>query len=440
MKLKRDHFSPAALFILLSIFLIAAGISRWIETDSGNILVHDITAESYEGFPYGARLFRPLQASSLNRRPSVLLIFGNIADRYSGDHIAMEFARRGFTVLTMEDFDQGITGSRPDYETENIVDAGYTFLATRSFTDPERIGLVTFYRGAEKAVVSKDLPLFTSSVFISPPAEISGRIPSDTRIFLAKFETDREFIIHNTGNERSDLIPAFHSEMIISPYVISSVMELFHTDLAIPNDSPFWFDSESQSAQLLVGIRGFLLPLLFLICAGFSSILTSGTGNHFRKGILGFFIPLLLFALISDLMNFFPISVRLGSPFHYLPNIRQILHSFSLPLFLCFAAAVIILSIPLGKLFFSADCFAAVGLISSAFVLLPVRLTGSTGWASQKIGSFKWALMLITIYACLVCIIIRIPKRGRLSQIISACLTGAMFYFYCCDLLANLFS
>ena len=141
MKPDRKHFPFVLLICLLSLFLIGAGISRWIETDSGRILVHDISIESYEGFFYGARLFRPLQASSLNQRPAVLLIFGNIADRYTGDHIAMELARRGFVALTMEDFDHGRTGSVPDFETENLVDTGYDFLATRSFTDHSRIGL-----------------------------------------------------------------------------------------------------------------------------------------------------------------------------------------------------------------------------------------------------------------------------------------------------------
>ena len=135
MKQNRIPFSYSVLICLLSVFLAAAGISRYIETDSGNILIHDIEAESWEGFVYGARLFRALQANSLNQRPAVLLIAGEAADRYTCDHIAMEFARRGFTVLSIEDFSQGMTGAEPEYETENLIDAGYEFLNTRSFTD-----------------------------------------------------------------------------------------------------------------------------------------------------------------------------------------------------------------------------------------------------------------------------------------------------------------
>ena len=119
----RSRFSFSLLIILLSVFLIGAGISRYLETDSGNILIHDIDVESYEAFLYGGRLFRPLQASSMNQRPSVLLIPGVTGDRYTCDHIAMEFARRGFVALTIEDFSQGMTGPEPDFETENLIDA-----------------------------------------------------------------------------------------------------------------------------------------------------------------------------------------------------------------------------------------------------------------------------------------------------------------------------
>ena len=183
MTLFRKPLSWSALLCLLSVFLIAAGVSRYIETDSGNILIHDIDAESYEGFPYGARLFRPLQASSLNQRPSILLIPGNAGNRYTCDHMAMEFARRGFVALTMEDFFQGTTGPKPDFETENLVDAGYTFLATRSFTDHDRIGLITLYEGADKALQASSYELFTSAVFIAPETKSAAAADEDTEVY-----------------------------------------------------------------------------------------------------------------------------------------------------------------------------------------------------------------------------------------------------------------
>ena len=49
MRILRRPLSFSALLILFSAFLITAGLSRFIETDSGNILIHDIDAESYEG-------------------------------------------------------------------------------------------------------------------------------------------------------------------------------------------------------------------------------------------------------------------------------------------------------------------------------------------------------------------------------------------------------
>ena len=74
----------------------------------------------------------------------------------------MEFARRGFAALTVEDFSQGMTSPEPDFATENLIDAGYTFLATRSFTDHERIGLICFYGGSRRIGEAKDPMMFVA--------------------------------------------------------------------------------------------------------------------------------------------------------------------------------------------------------------------------------------------------------------------------------------
>ena len=433
MRSSRVPLSFSALIILFSVFLVGAGFSRFIETDSGNILIHDIEAESYEGFPYGARLFRPLQASSMNQRPSVLLIPGNTADRYTCDHIAMELARRGFVALTMEDFDQGTTPSRPDTYTENLVDAGYTFLETRSFTDHSRIGLAAFYEGVVKALDAEHFGSFASAVLISPPSDITESIPENTVIFTAGYETDPQFF----SESATEVFAYTHPGMLTGGSVIKALLEKFHEDLSIPNDSPFWFDAAAQKAQLLIGLRSVLLILLTVITSGLGSRILAGKGNPVRKVTAGVFIPLFVFLIIGEIMNFFLISVRLGSPFHYLPALFSIQKSFSLPVFIGFIIFSLISSLRFGpqkRSVFLSDCFAAAGLIVCLAGTLPLLTGNRSGWDLLGIGRLQWAVVLFSVLSAAGSVLLRLSDRRRVSVICGAVVNGVMFYCICCSL------
>ncbi len=429
--------SAFILICLYSIFLIGAGFSRYLETDSGNILIHDITAESYEGFPYGARLYRPLQASSLNLRPSVLFFTGNIGDRYTCDHIAMEFARRGFVALTIEDFGRGSTPSAPEYETENCIDAGYTFLSTRSFTDHARIGLATFYKGAEKSLAAKAIDSFAARAFISPDADIIPLIPEGSAIFSAEYEAGPE-------SDRFDNIYEIKETdagMIANRSVIGSLLEQFHNAMPIPNDSPFWFSADAQNAQLLLALRSLLLVLLIIVCAGLSNILTAGDNRKPLRLLIGLILPLLLFLASSEIMNFFIVSVRLGSPFHYLPELSQIWSCFNLPVFLVFLTAAIVSGFSFGKekgFRFISDIIAAAGIVICLAGFLPSVFGTRSGWEMMKISDLRMGICLVTILFSFHSLLLRIPVNGKYSRFCCASLNGIMLYFYCCRLPAEI--
>lgn len=432
MRIFRKPLSFSALLILFSVFLVTAGLSRFIETDSGNILIYDIDAESYEGFMYGARLYRPLQASSMNLRPSVLLIFGTAGDRYTGDHIAMEFARRGFVVLTMEDFSQGMTGPEPDFKTENLVDAGYTFLATRSFTDHSRIGLAAFFEGAAKALEAVSFPSFASRALICPPSGLAAGLPDDILTLAAKYE----WLPAYRNSSASRVIPAFHSGMLVNRSMISALMEHFQNDLEIPNDTPFWFDPLSQRAQLLIGLRMLLLVLLMLITAGLSGRISAGR-KGFAKTAAAVIIPLMIFQGISEIMNNFLISVRIGSPFHYLPRFAQLQRHFSLPLLtgmLCFS---LLISLRFGRgtrTFIISDCIAAAGTILCAAVFIPLRFGSSSVLGAIGTGKIQWILLIITVLSAVESILLRLSDGKRASAFASAAVSGIMFYCIFCSL------
>lgn len=428
------------LICLFSVFLIGAGISRYIETDSGNILIHDIDLENYEGFIYKGRLFRPLQASSMNQRPGILLIFGDASDRYTGDHIAMELARRGFVVLTIEDFSHGSTGPEPEEITENLIDAGYTFLSTRTFTDHERIGLVTFYSGADKITSAVYSSEFKSSVIISPKTYISENLTDTDKIFSASYETSPVYRPAPATAIQTEFFHSSHAGMIFHAPVIAAIMEHFHITLSIPNDSPFWFDASSQRAQLLLIMRSFLLIILVTICTGLCALIIGETRQFSLRTVSGILIPLLFLLAVEEFMNFFMVSVRLGSPFNYLPRISQLSRIFSpgICILSVFCSAASGLTIGRRKRWMLTDILAVIGSVICLCGFLPVFFGNRSGWEIFGITGYRYFVSLVTILAWLNSFLLRLPGPRKYSRLSCAVLNGLIFYWMISNLPLNL--
>ena len=427
------------LICLFSVFLIGAGISRYIETDSGNILIHDIDLENYEGFIYKGRLFRPLQASSMNQRPGILLVFGDASDRYTGDHIAMELARRGFVTLTIEDFSHGSTDPEPQEDTENLIDAGYTFLSTRTFTDHERIGLVTFYSGADKISNTANYPNFTSRIIVSPKTFVAEHLKDADKIFSAAYETSPSYRPDPASAIRTEFFRSSHAGMIFHGPVTAAIMEHFHNSLAIPNDSPFWFDASSQRAQIMLILRFFLLIILVTICTGLCSLIIGETDHFNLRMVLSLLIPLLFLLAVEELMNFFMVSVRLGSPFNYLPRISQLSRIFSpgICILSVFCSAASSVTIGKRKKWMITDLTAVIGTVICLIGFLPILWGTRSGWELFGIAGCRYFVCLITFLAWLNSFLLRLPGTQKYSRLCCALLNGLIFYWMTSNLPVN---
>lgn len=430
---------------LYSIFLITAGISRYVETDSGNILIHDIEVESFEGYLYPARLFRPIQASSMNRRPGITIFFGASGNRYTGDHIAMEFARRGFVVLTIEKDPDAYTGPYAEETMENPIDSAYTFLTTRFFTDPERTGLIVFYTGSGTALESEHLHDFTSVHFVSPvsPMINTGKINTeefDIRISAAKFETDPDHMFHNEESS-IEIFSSSHAGMVFHNAVIAYLLEQFHETLAIPNDSPFWFSAQSQRAQILLLLRGSLLLLLLILSTDLHSFFCRKQKFESLYAILGIVLAIFFFIVTSEILNFFIISVRIGHPFGYLPKLSHMVARFSPLTFALFIIAGCLCSLSIktkkssvtGEILLSDICGICLTVLCM-IGFLPVFLNGSSGWEFLGLIRYRPLICLFTFFVIMNSILFRMVPKGRLPRTCNSVLTGCMFYFIYCGL------
>ncbi len=275
--MRKVYISSASFLMLcISIVLLSAGGSRLIESDSGKVLIHEAEVESYEGFFYMGKLFRPLEARSDNQRPAVLLIGGNGTHGNALTSLATELSRRGIVALIIDDYGQNNTlPEDPTFHTENAADAGYTFLQTRTFVRPGKIGVAAFSSAAAEILEADKVSGFNAVILVSPPAVTAEQSDSINNLLLVvpKFDeygfTHNSYFSTNTNQSFSNLCqPAVIHRM--SPYnsgTIKIILDWFNQKLKIENDSPLWFNSSKQIYPylLLCNILCFLFLVISLI-------------------------------------------------------------------------------------------------------------------------------------------------------------------------------
>ncbi|MBQ6520996.1 MAG: hypothetical protein IJI14_20000 [Anaerolineaceae bacterium] len=172
-------------YICLSFYFLSVGFSLLLKTNSGNTLIHEIRIESEDGRTFGAVLYRPVSASATDPYPSALLVYMDGLDSGSGDYAAMELTKAGFVVLS-------ISGAE-NKDLESAAKAGYTFLATRSFTDHEKISLAVWDRNPDSPKTDLRQP-FISSVFITPSRDRRTEVRQKDGIHIISCATNNDMI------------------------------------------------------------------------------------------------------------------------------------------------------------------------------------------------------------------------------------------------------
>jgi len=153
--------SPAAFRFLLSIGLILVGsLGAWyVQTDGGRIDVSGITLPTENGQWITADLYRPLAASDKNPVPIVVLCPGFERSKESLDSYAIELARRGIAVLTIDPYSQG--GSSATRERRSASVEGYGVVPVieyiydtpnLNYVDRNRIGAAGYSAGGNAVI------------------------------------------------------------------------------------------------------------------------------------------------------------------------------------------------------------------------------------------------------------------------------------------------
>ena len=131
----------AGWLLALGVMLIAVGavVAALVQT-AGGIRIEDVRFVGGDGTPFSALLYVPRHATARTPAPGVLAVHGYINTRETQDAFAIEFARRGYVVLALDQRGHGGSGGRAATAGFGGPE-GLRYLRSLAFVDPHEIGL-----------------------------------------------------------------------------------------------------------------------------------------------------------------------------------------------------------------------------------------------------------------------------------------------------------
>jgi dienelactone hydrolase len=141
------------LVITLVMMMVGAIVASQVQTDFGRIAVKDIRFQGKDGATRSALLYVPANATPQTPAPAIQAIHGYINSRETQSGFAIEFARRGWVVLALDQAGHG-------YSDPPVGDSGYgaidglVYLRSLDFVDKDKIGLEGHSMGGWASVIA----------------------------------------------------------------------------------------------------------------------------------------------------------------------------------------------------------------------------------------------------------------------------------------------
>ncbi len=131
---------PWLLFVLGVILVLGGSALAWKVQTAGGIKVTEVTFPGAGGTPMSALLYVPKNATAATPAPGVLAVHGYINSRETQSGFAIEFARRGYVVLALDQTGHGYSGGAAFSNGFGGPD-GLNYLRGLKIVDPKNIGL-----------------------------------------------------------------------------------------------------------------------------------------------------------------------------------------------------------------------------------------------------------------------------------------------------------
>lgn len=121
------------------IILVGALLAHFIQT-SGGISIRDLRFNGNNGQVLSGLLYVPPGVSAENKAPAILAVHGYFNSRETQDGFAIEFARRGYVVLALDQGGHGYSDA-PAFANGFGGPGGLAYLRSLDFVDTDNIGL-----------------------------------------------------------------------------------------------------------------------------------------------------------------------------------------------------------------------------------------------------------------------------------------------------------
>ena len=208
------------------LLILAGGVLAWATQTAGGIEVRDVRFTGAKGNTMSALLYVPPNATPQLPAPGILAVHGYINSRETQDGFAIEFARRGYVVLALDQTGHGYSDP-PAFANGFGGPDGLAYLRSLPFVDKDNIGLEGHSMGGWTVLAAaaampndyKSMVLEGSSTGKPFAAEGTASWPRNTALIFAKYE---EFPVLMWGVEHA-------ADVMQSP----KLWELFGTKAAV---------------------------------------------------------------------------------------------------------------------------------------------------------------------------------------------------------------
>ncbi|MGF6307712.1 pimeloyl-ACP methyl ester carboxylesterase [Bradyrhizobium sp. i1.8.4] len=177
------------------VLIVAGGLLAHLTQTAGGIRIEDVRFKGAKGNTMSALLYIPPNATPQIPAPGILAVHGYINSRETQDGFAIEFARRGYVVLALDQTGHGYSDP-PSFANGFGGPDGLAYLRSLQFVDKENIGLEGHSMGGWTVLAAaaaqpndyKSMVLEGSSTGKPFAAEGTTSWPRNTALVFAQYE------------------------------------------------------------------------------------------------------------------------------------------------------------------------------------------------------------------------------------------------------------
>ena len=141
------------LSLSLALVLLGGALAAFVQTDAGNVSLRDVRFNDGDGRVLSGLLYVPDTATAETPAPAVLAVHGYVNSRETQNPFAIELARRGYVVLSLDQTGHGYSDT-PAFADGFGGPAGLRYLHSLDVVDVDNIGLTGHSMGTWAALAA----------------------------------------------------------------------------------------------------------------------------------------------------------------------------------------------------------------------------------------------------------------------------------------------